>query len=144
MILSLVSKKVLQRGIPQEYDVAGMCARSCLETMCDKLQSGEVNIEDLQKVSKNREQMQRLCLAISSNKEDARYSYTSVETVVKKRLEEYTAVKRRKEVLSHLRRHIHSEQVQGISCPHTDFPPSNHEDISGLPGYNNSSKFKSK
>ena len=93
--------------------MAGMCARSCLEGMCDQLQSGEVNIADLQKVYKNREQMQRLCLAISSS-EDGRYSYQSVETAVHKRLEEYKAVKRRKEVLSHLSRHIYSEEVQGM------------------------------
>ena len=109
-----MSKPILQQGIPQQYDMAGMCARSCLETMCDKLLGGKVNIEDLRKVDKNREQMQRLCLAISSN-EDGRYSYKSVETAVEKRLAEYTAVKRRKEVLSHLYRHVHSEQVQGMS-----------------------------
>ena len=104
--------------------MAGMCAQSCLETMCDKLQSGEVNIEDLQKVSNNPEQMQRLCIAVSSSK-DGRYSYRSVETAVKKRLEEYRAVKRRREVISHLYRQIHpvAASVQGMSYPHAVFSP---------------------
>ena len=98
--------------------MAGICAQtlSCLEMMFDKLQSGEVNMADLQKVEKNREQMQGLCLAISSSK-GGRYSYKSVETAVHKRLEEYKAVKRRKEVLSHLSHHIYSEEVQGMSHP---------------------------
>ena len=102
--------------------MAGMCARSCLEAMCDKLLSGEVNIEDLRKVDKNRVQMQRLCVAVSSS-EDGRYSYGSVETAVKKRLEEYTAVKRRREVISHLYHRIHSVagDVQGMSYPHAAF-----------------------
>ena len=118
----IVSKQVLQQGIPEEYHLAGVCAQSCLEAMCDKLQSGEVNIEDLQKLSYNQEQMQRLCVAVSSSK-DGRYSYKFVETAVKKRLEEHRAVKRRKEVLSHLCRHISSEQVQGRSYPHAVHSP---------------------
>ena len=93
--------------------MAGMCARSCLEAMCDKLQSGEINIEDLKKVNKNQDQMQRLCKAVSSSEEGS-YLYRTVETAVKKRLEEYTAVKRRKEVLSHVSRQIHSDKVQGM------------------------------
>ena len=118
--------------------MAGICAQSCLEGMCDKLQSGEINIEDLKKVNKNQEQMQRLCLAISSSK-NGRYSYRSVETAVKKRLEEYTAVKRRKEVLSHLYRQMHSDKVRGMSYPHAVFTPSNHKGIAvqlGVVGYN--------
>ena len=118
----IVSKPVLQQGIPEEYHLAGVCAQSRLETMCDKLQSGEVNIEDLKKLSNNQEQMQRLCVAVSSSK-DGWYSYKSVETAIKKRLEEHRAVKRRKEVLSQLCRHIYSEQVQGMSCPHAVYFP---------------------
>ena len=102
--------------------MAGICAQSCLEIMCDKLQNGEVNIEDLRKLSNNQEEMQRLCIAVSSSK-DGWYSYKSVETAVKKRLEEHRAVKRRKEVLSHLCRHIYSEQVQGRSYPHAVYSP---------------------
>jgi hypothetical protein len=112
----LVSKPILQQGIPEEYNLAGICAQSCLEGVCDKLQSGEVNIEDLQKVDTNREQMQRLCVAVSSNK-DGRYSFKSVETAIKKRVEEYRAVKRRREVVSHLCRQILpiADNMQGIS-----------------------------
>lgn len=94
--------------------MAGTCAQTLLEVMFDKLQSGEVSMADLQKVEK---QMQGLRLAISSSK-DGRYSYESVETAVHKRLEEYEAVKRRKEVLSDLCRHIYSEEVQGMSYSH--------------------------
>ena len=101
--------------------MAGMCARSCLEGTCDQLQSGKVNIADLRKVKKNREQMQRLCVAVSSG-EVGSSLYRSVETAVRKRLEEYEAVKRRKEVLSHLSRHIYFEEVQGMPCPHTVSP----------------------
>ena len=86
--------------------------------MCDKLQRGEINIEDLQKVSKNPKQMERLCLAISSS-EYGRYSYRSVEAAVKKRLEEYRAVKERKRVINHLYLQIHSDKVQGMSYPET-------------------------
>jgi hypothetical protein len=123
-LLILVSKKILQQGIPEEYNLAGVCAQSCLEGVCDKLQSGEVNIEDLQKVSKHQEQMQRLCVAVSSSK-NGRYSYESVDTAVKKRLEEYRAVKRRKEVISHLYRQILpiADNVQGISLPPCNFLP---------------------
>ena len=121
-IIIIVSKPVLQQGIPEEYHLAGVCAQSCLEIMCDKLLSGKVNIEDLQKLSKDQEQMQRLCVAVSSGKY-GRYSYKSVETAVKKRLEEHRAVKRRKEILSHLCRHIYSEQVQGRSYPHAVYSP---------------------
>ena len=98
--------------------MAGMCARSCLETMCEKLQSGEIDIEDLQKVNKNQDQMKRLCLAVSSSKEGSSL-YRSVEAAVSKRLEECRAVKRRSEVLSHLCRQIHSvtDKVQGMSYP---------------------------
>ena len=109
-----MSKPVLKEGIPKEYDIAGTCAQSCLERMCDKLQSGEINIEDLQKVSKHPKQMQRLCLAISSSK-DGRYLYKSVEAAVKKRLEEHGAVKRHREVIRHLYHQIHSDKVQGMS-----------------------------
>lgn len=95
--------------------MAGMCARSCLEGMCEEIQSGKVTIEDLQKVSKNRIQMKRLCSAVSSSKE-GNDLYKSVEAAVAKRLEECEALRRRIEVLSHLCRQIHSvsDKVRGI------------------------------
>ena len=126
-LLIIVSKETLQQGIPGEYHLAGACARSRLEEMCDKLQSGEVNIEDLQKLSNNQEQMQRLCVAVSSSK-DGRYSYKLVEAAVKKRLEEHRAVKRRREVISHLYRQLHpvADNLQGMSLSSCIFHPSIH------------------
>ena len=112
-----VSKAALQEGIPPQYGMAGMCACSCLQVKCEKLQTGEVDIEDLQKIYKSQDQMKRLCSAISSSKEGSTL-YLSVEAAVKKRLAEWTAVKRRREVLSHLCRQIHSvtDKVEGMKC----------------------------
>jgi hypothetical protein len=92
-----------------------MCAQSCLEALCDKLLSGEVNMEDLKKVDENQDQMQRLCRAVSSSEEGSSL-YRSVEAAVKKRVEEYKAVEYRRQVLSDLHRRIHSvaKEVQGM------------------------------
>lgn len=102
-----MSKPILQKGIPDEYHFAGVCAQSCLEGMCEKLQTGEITIEDLQKVRKNHDQMKRLCLAVSSGGE-RKVLYNSVEIAVEKRLEECAAFNVRHEVLSHLCHHIRS------------------------------------
>lgn len=114
LFLFLVSKPVLREGIPNQYHIAGICARSCLEGTCEKLQSGEITIEDLQNIRNYREQMKRLCSAVSSSKE-GNDLYKSVEAAVAKRLEECEALKRRIEILSHLCRQIHcvSSKVQG-------------------------------
>ena len=107
----LVSKPVLREGIPEQYHIAGICAQTCLEGKCEKLQSGEVTIEDLNNVRNCRDQMKRLCSAVSTGNS----LYKSVETAVIKRLEECEALKRRVEILSHLCRQIHcvSGKVQG-------------------------------
>jgi hypothetical protein len=85
--------------------------------MCDKLQSGKISMEDLKKVNKNQDQMQRLCKAVSSSKEGSDL-YRTVEAAVKKRVEEYKAVECRRKVLSDLHRQIHSiaKKVQGMLC----------------------------
>lgn len=85
--------------------------------MCDKLQSGEINMEDLKKVDKNQDQMRRLCKAVSSSEEGSSL-YRSVEVAVKKRVEEYKAVEYRRKVLTDLHRRIHSvaKEVQGMLC----------------------------
>ena len=112
-----MSKPVLRRGIPEQYHITGICACSCLEGMCEKLQNGEVTIEDLHNVRSCRDQMKRLCSAVSSSKEGNDLTmYKSVEAAVTKRVEECEALRRRIEVLSHLCRQIHSvnDKVQGM------------------------------
>ena len=115
IIMILVSKPVLQKGIPEQYHVAGTCARSCFEEMCGKLQSGEVTIEDLNLVRNRRDLMKRLCSAVSSGKM-GHTSYKSVEASVAKRVEECEAVRSRIEVFSHLCHQIRSvsDKVQGM------------------------------
>lgn len=110
-----VSKPIIRQGIPKEYDIAGRYAQNCLERMFDKLQSGEVSIKDLQKVSQHPMQMRQLYSAISSGR-DGRYSYKSVDTAIKKRLEEYTVVKRHRKLIGHLFHLLYCDKVQGMSC----------------------------
>jgi hypothetical protein len=107
-----VSKPVLKQGIPKEYDIAGTCAQNCLKRMCDNLQSGEINIEDVRKVSQHLGQMKLLCSAISNKS----YLYTSVQRAIKERCEEHTKVKRHRKLISHLFHHLIScDKVQGMS-----------------------------
>ena len=103
---------MLRIGIPEQYHIAGICAQSCLEGKCEKLQSGEITIEDLHHVRDCRDQMKRLCSAVSTGNS----LYKSVEAAVVKRLEECEALKRRVETLSHLCRQIHcvSNKIQGM------------------------------
>ncbi len=115
LLIFLVSKPVLREGIPDQYHIAGICAQSCLEEKCEKLQSGEVSIEDLQNVRNCRDQMKRLCSAVSNRKE-GNDLFKSVEAAVSRRLEECEALRRRIEILSHLCRQIHcvNRKVQGM------------------------------
>ena len=110
-----MSKPVLQRGIPEQYHIPGICAQSCFEEMCEKLQSGKVSIEDLNLVRNCRDPMKRLCSAVSSSKQGNKL-YKSVEAAVTKRVEECEAVRRRIEVLSHLCRQMRivSDKIQGM------------------------------
>lgn len=111
-----MSKPVLKKGIPGEYHLAGTCAHSCLDSMCEKLSSGEITNEELEKIDENREQMKRLCLAVSSTGGGGNELYLSVETAVSNRLEEWQKYRHRSKVLMHLCHHIRSvcRSVQGI------------------------------
>ena len=110
-----MSKPILREGIPTEYHVAGICAQSCLEGMCENLRNGEITVQDLQMVREYQEQMKRLCLAVSSSDERTDL-YTCVKGAVEKRLEECNAVNIRREVLSHLCHFIRfvNQKVKGM------------------------------
>ena len=78
--------------------------------MCERLSEGEITIGELQKIRKCRDQMKRLCSAVSSDKA-GNILYNSVETAVTKRLEEWEAYERRSKLLCHLCRHLHSVDI---------------------------------
>ena len=85
--------------------------------MSEKLSTGEITIEELNQIDGKRDQMKRLCSAVSSGKQETQHDlYLSVETSLKKRLEEWDAYKQRSQVLSHLCDQIRSvdDNIKGI------------------------------
>ena len=108
-----MSKPILRAGIPEDYQVAGLCAQICLESMCEILESGEISVEELHLVKQHNDRMKRLCLAMSSGDESTWYE--TVVRATKKRLEEYTAFNCRREALMHLCSRIHpiNDKVKG-------------------------------
>ena len=78
--------------------------------MCEKLSKGEITIGELQNIRNCRGQMKRLCSAVSSGKA-GNVLYSSVETAVIKRLEEWEAYEKRSKFLSHLCRHLHAVDI---------------------------------
>ena len=123
------------KGIPEDYHTAGICAQSCLEGMCEKLSMSEITIEELKHIRKYRDQMKRLCSAVTGVGVGERNNlYRSVEMSVSKRLEEWEAVRKRVECLHYLCQHLHSmdNKIQGITQIINDFRLDSQSVLSSL------------
>ena len=116
----------LKEGLPQECREICVCAVGKMQQVCDQILRSEITMEELQKITKDLEQMQRLCAAATF--QCKRKKKEEVKIALHQRLEEFEMFERRREHLHHLCSQLHIG-VQGITLitlypglPCWDFP----------------------
>lgn len=62
------NKSLLLEGLPDDCHFACVCAMSNFETICQRLERGEITLVELKKMNKQKNQVKRLCEAITSSK----------------------------------------------------------------------------
>lgn len=74
-------------GLPDNCKVACSCAISLLELVSQQLKHGDITVNELEKIEKNIEQMERLCDSVQTKSRT--FVKGRVQTFVKHRLEEF-------------------------------------------------------
>ena len=98
------TKSKLKEGLPQECQVACLCALTKFHEISDSIQRGDINIEQLHIIKLNQEQMKRLC--------DADKQTDLTFSTVQQRLEEFQMFERNKGHLFYLCSQLHGD-IQG-------------------------------
>ena len=108
------SKSKLKEGLPQECQIACLCALSGFQVVCDDMQKRNISVTELQKIKDNHEQMKRLCEAATAHdsKESGQLSYKAVNSALSQIMEEFKVFKEHQSHLSHLCSNI-PDIVQG-------------------------------
>lgn len=109
------SKSKLKEGLPQECQIACLCALSGFQVVCDDMQKRSISVTDLQKIKDNHEQMKRLCEAATAHgdsKESGQLSYKAVNSALSQIMEEFKEFEEHQSHLSHLCSNI-PDVVQG-------------------------------
>ena len=89
--------------LPDRSDVLCTCAVSTLEGTCQNILSGDITVEDLHKITKRMDHMEKLCSATKSgNLEKKGKDYNTIVAAIKTRLQEYKAFTNRKNLLGSL------------------------------------------
>ena len=108
------SESKLKEGLPDECEVACLCALTTFQDVCGKVQSGDIPMSELRKIKGNSEQMKRLCAAATvqgDKKEGKQLSFNTVQGALQQRLEEFSTFEQKRFYLSHLCNHL--SNIQG-------------------------------
>ena len=81
-------------GLSQECQIACVCAVSKFRDICEHIQSGNITVLDLHKMSTHRELVERLCKAV----EDEGLTSKVVSAVLDQRVREFLFIERRQQV----------------------------------------------
>ena len=109
------SESQLKRGLPDECQIACLCALTKFQEVCGRVQSGDIPMSELQKISDNDEQMKRLCAAVTvqgDKKESGQLSFKAIQSALHQRLQEFHAFDQHRSCLSHLCNHL-SDAIRG-------------------------------
>lgn len=112
------SESKLKEGLPDECQVACLCALTKFQEVCGRVQSGDISMSELHKIKGNSEQMKRLCAAVTvqgDKKEGRQLSFNTVQGALQQRLEEFSTFEQKRSYLSHLCTHL-SSTIQGNNC----------------------------
>ena len=90
-------------SLPEESSLHCGLAISTLDAHCDRIDSGDICVKDLQLISRRREQMEKLCLAARTGSlEKKGEKYQGIKTALDTRIKEYTVFINRRELLGNL------------------------------------------
>ena len=106
----------MKEGLPQECQIACLCALSGFQDVCDHMQKRNISVTELQKIKDNHEQMKRLCEAATAHgdsEESGQLSYKAVNSALSQIMEEFKAFEEHRSHLSHLCSNIRPDVVQG-------------------------------
>ena len=106
----------MKEGLPQECQIACLCALSGFQDVCDHMQKRNISITELQKIKDNHEQMKRLCEAATAHgdsEENGQLSYKAVNSALSQIMEEFKVFEEHRSHLSHLCSNISPHVVQG-------------------------------
>lgn len=93
----------LRAGLPDDCQLACVCANSKLDELFQKLETRKVTILELQKIEKQPTQMKYLCEAASTQQNEVSKSVpVSYEAIVKPRIEEFKCFEKQQGVLQRL------------------------------------------
>ena len=107
-----VGQSKLKEGLPQECELACLCALSKFQEISGQVQSGDITVKQLQKIESHQEQMKRLCAAATPQDKETDLTYSTVSHALHQRLEEFETFKRNKRHLFHLCSQLHGA-IQG-------------------------------
>ena len=113
--LYLGSKSKLKEGLPQECQIACLCALSGFQDVCNHMQKRSISVTELQKIKDNHEQMKRLYEAATAHgdsEESGQLSFQAVNSALSQIMEEFKVFEERRSHLSHLCSNI-PDVVQG-------------------------------
>ena len=108
------SESKLKEGLPDECQVACLCALTQFQEVCGRVQSGDIPMSELRKIKGNSEQMKRLCAAATvqgDKKEGKQLSFNTVQGALQQRLKEFSSFEQKRSYLSHLCNHL--SNIQG-------------------------------
>ena len=98
-------KSKLKEGLPQECQIACLCALSGFQKVCDHMQKRSISVTELEKIKEHHAQMKRLCDAATAHggeKETGQLSYKAMDSVLSQIMEEFGAFEEHQSHLSHL------------------------------------------
>jgi len=106
----------LRAGLPNDCQLACVCANSKLDEVFVKLETRKVTILELQKIEKQQTQMKYLCEAASIQQNEVSKSFSlSNKAIVKRRIEEFKCFEEQQGVLQHLCLCLQIYKIHGMT-----------------------------
>ena len=110
VLFTLDGESLLKKGLSDVCQKACYQALSVFKTVCDQLQTGKITIDDLHKISTNRELVDRLCKAV----EDEQLTYSLLLESLNQRVMEFQFLATRQKVYQTICDWISESNVEGI------------------------------
>ena len=121
MMFHVESSPKLKKGMPEECQDFCLLAVSVLLGVCHQIQTRDITMQDLQKINRAKEQMERLCQAASKpgdKTERGELSFESIDAALRLSMEEFQKFEEYQGQLSHLCDQI-PHNIKGLFLEYT-------------------------
>lgn len=89
--------------LPEQSSLLCGLAISTLDSYCDSIDNGDINVKDLQLITRKKDQMEKLCSAARTGSlEKKGEEYQAIKIALDTRIKEYTMFLNRRELLGNL------------------------------------------